>query len=247
MITSVIIDDEPKNIHILRKMLNEFCPEINITGEAKDALQAVDIIRNYKPQLVFLDIEMPYGNAFDILDQLMPVNFEVIFITAFNNYALKAFRYSALDYLLKPINIQELHSAVNKASEKILSKNTNLQLKNLIQNIKNKNEALRKIAFPAKDGLIFIPLCDIIRLEASGSYTHVFIKDNERVLSSKSIKEYEELLPDSLFFRVHHSHIINLLEIKKYHKGRGGQVEMSDNTFIDVAVRRKDEFLSKMS
>jgi two-component system LytT family response regulator len=190
---------------------------------------------------------MPYGNAFDILDKLMPVEFEVIFITAFNEYAVKAFRYSALDYLLKPININELKTAVEKALLRISSKSTNLQLKNLIQNLQSKNEALRKIALPLRDGLIFVTMSDIIRCEASGSYTYLFIKGKEKIISSKSIKEYVELLPDAIFFRVHHSHIINLTEIKKYHRGRGGEVEMSDGALIDVAVRRKEEFLSRLT
>jgi two-component system LytT family response regulator len=247
MINSIIIDDEPRNLNILRKMLTDYCPDVNIIAEARDAHKAIDIIRSHSPKLVFLDIEMPYGNGFDILDKLMPVGFEVIFITAFNDYALKAFRYSALDYLLKPINIKELQSAVKKAAERMLSKDTHLQLKNLIQHVQDKDETLRKIAFPSKDGLTFIPLRDIIRFEASGSYTFVFVRGGKKILSSKSIKEYEEMLPGSIFFRVHHSHIINLMEIKKYHRGRGGQVEMSDSTFIDVAVRRRDEFLSKLT
>ncbi len=247
MIESIIVDDEPKNINVLRKMLNEFCAEVEVIAEARDAQQAIALIQQHSPDLLFLDIEMPYGNAFDILDKLMPVNFEVIFITAFNDYALKAFKYSALDYLLKPININELKIAVGKAAANINSKNLGLQLKNLLDNLKNKNETLRKIAFPSKEGLIFISMGDIIRCEASGSYTHIFIKGREKIISSKSVKEYEEILPEAIFFRIHHSHIINLTEIKKYHRGRGGHVEMSDGALIDVAVRRKEEFLSRFT
>jgi len=246
MIESIIVDDEPKNIHVLKKMLNEFCDEVDVVAEARDAQQAIALIQQHSPGLVFLDIEMPFGNAFDILDKLMPVNFEVIFITAFNEYALKAFKYSALDYLLKPININELKIAVGKATSSINSKNIGSQLKNLLDNLQNKNEALRKIAFPSKEGLVFIPMGDIIRCEASGSYTNIFIKGKEKIISSKSVKEYEEMLPEAVFFRIHHSHIINLTEIKKYHRGRGGHVEMSDGAFIDVAVRRKEEFLSRL-
>jgi len=245
MIESIIVDDEPKNISVLRKMLNDFCDDVDVVAEAKDAQQAIALIQQHSPDLVFLDIEMPYGNAFDILDKLMPVNFEVIFITAFNDYALKAFKYCALDYLLKPISINELRVAVEKAATSISSKSMGLQLKNLIDNLKNKNEALRKIAFSSKEGLVFIEMGDIIRCEASGSYTHIFIKGKEKIISSKSVKEYEEILPEAIFFRIHHSHIINLTEIKKYHRGRGGHVEMSDGAFIDVAVRRKEEFLSR--
>jgi two-component system, LytTR family, response regulator len=247
MISSVIVDDEPANIRILKKMLADFCPNVQVIAEAKDVRQGVDIIRQTKPSLVFLDIEMPYGNAFDLLDKLMPVEFEIIFITAFNEYALKAFRYSALDYLLKPVSIQELKGAVEKAFQRIDLKITNAQLKNLLENLKKEKEGLQQVALPAKDGFIFVPTDDILRCEASGAYTHVFTRNNGEILSSKSIGEYEEMLPENIFFRVHHSHLINLYEIKKYHRGRGGYVEMKDGMLIDVAVRRKDEFLAKLS
>src|SRR5215467_3565824 len=134
MLRSVIIDDEPKNVRILRSMLAEFCPQVNIVAEAGNANQGIESIQTTKPDLVFLDIEMPYGSAFDMLDKLYPVNFEIIFVTAFNSYMLKAFKYSALDYLLKPVNIEELKAAVSKAAEKISFKNFNKQLFNLLEN-----------------------------------------------------------------------------------------------------------------
>lgn len=245
MIDSVIIDDETMNTRILKKMLADFCPQVNVVAEAKDVQQGISVINQYKPALVFLDIEMPYGNAFDLLDELMPVSFEIIFITAFNEYALKAFRYSALDYLLKPVNINELKMAVERAGERVNSKNINSQLNNLLQNLHKKNEAIQKIALPSKDGLLFIAIEDIYRCEASGSYTYIYTRKEGKNISSKSIKEYEELLPGDIFFRIHHSHLVNLKEIKKYHRGRGGYVEMKDGALIDVAVRRKDEFLSR--
>ena len=245
MINSIIIDDEPANIYILRKMLAEFCPHVNVVAEAKDGLQGIEVIRQNDPALDFLDIELPYGNAFDLLDKLMPVNFDIIFITAFSEYALKAFKYSALDYLLKPVNINELKIAVEKAEQRNAAKDINAQLHNLLENIKTKNERLHNIALPLKDGLIFVVVEDIFRCEASGSYTHIVTRGNGTIVSSKSIREYEAMLPGDIFFRVHHSYIINLNEIKKYHRGRGGYVEMKDGTLIDVAVRRKEEFLSR--
>jgi len=185
MVEAVIIDDEPKNISILKKMLTEFCPEVKIVAEGKDARQAALLIKQVRPSLVFLDIEMPYGNAFDLLDSLMPVNFEIILITAFNEYALKAFRYSALDYLLKPINIKELISAVKNATDHINLKSTDNRLKNLLQNIHNEKEALTKIALSSKDKIIFVPLSEIIRCEASGGYTFFFLKSGQKFISSK--------------------------------------------------------------
>jgi two-component system, LytTR family, response regulator len=245
MSRALIIDDEPRNIRILRNLLGEFCPAIDIVGEAGDVNEALAAIRHHKPDMVFLDIEMPYGNAFDLLDKLMPVNFEIIFITAFDTYTLKAFRYSALDYLLKPVDIEELKRAVGRAIERVAAKNINQQLANLLGNLKVSQPGLEKIALPTADGIIFINVADIVRFEANGSYTEVHCKGYEKITVSKNIKEYEEVLPVSIFCRIHNSHIINLNRIKKYHKGRGGYVTMDDGTSIEVASRRRDEFLAK--
>ena len=152
---AVIIDDDQKNLKILRKMLEEFCPGITVTGEALNSLTGFEMIKQEKPDIVFLDIEMPYGNAFDLLDRLMPVNFEVIFITAFDEYSLKAFRYSAVDYLLKPVDIEELKAAVQKASEKQLLKTTNDRLSNLLSNLLPRQNNLQKIAIATQEGLVF--------------------------------------------------------------------------------------------
>ncbi|MBS1668530.1 MAG: response regulator transcription factor [Bacteroidetes bacterium] len=246
MIRTVIIDDEYRNISILKAVVSKFCPELQVIADARDAREGFEIISLHKPDLLFLDIEMPYGNAFDLLDKLMPIDFEVIFVTAFNEYALKAFRYSAIDYLLKPVSIVELKKSVERAVKRINDREANDNLKNLMHNFRAQTDIGKKIAIPNKEGMVFIPVADIIRCEASGSYTNLFLKGVGKVVSSKSIKEYEDLLPTALFFRVHHSHIINMGEIKKYHRGRGGEVEMTDGVKIDVAVRRKDEFLARL-
>ncbi|HYF31047.1 MAG TPA: LytTR family DNA-binding domain-containing protein [Chitinophagaceae bacterium] len=244
MIRAIIVDDEPKNRKVLRSLLTDFCPEVSIAGEAGSAEEASKVVSNENPDLLFLDIEMPYGNAFDLLDKLMPVNFEIIFITAFDEYTLKAFRYSALDYLLKPVDIEELKTAVKKASEKIHLKNLNRQLANLLQNIHPSRTATPKIALPTQDGFVFQSTKDIIRFEAKGNYTYIFTNDGQKHISSRTIRQYEEMLPDKLFFRIHNSHIINLNYIKKYNKGRGGQVIMTDGSILEVATRRKDDFLA---
>ncbi|MFL5745100.1 MAG: LytR/AlgR family response regulator transcription factor [Niastella sp.] len=245
MINALIVDDEPKNIRILNGLLNECCPDVRIIGEAVSAETAMPLIAETHPDLVFLDIEMPHGNAFDLLDKIMPIDFEIIFITAFDAYTLKAFKYSALDYLLKPVSIEELKMAVQKAKDRIRIKNINVQLQNLMFNISKPNSLLQKIALPDNDGLIFIQLAEIIRFEAKGGYTYVHVTDNQKYVSSRIIKEYEEIMPPDLFFRIHNSHIINLNFVKKYHKGRGGLIEMSDSVLIEVATRRKDEFLAR--
>jgi two-component system, LytTR family, response regulator len=241
MLQAIIIDDEPKNVRVLRKLVEEFCPGVNIIAEAFDVESAYKVITSSSPDLLFLDIEMPFGNAFDLLDKLKPVSFEVIFITAFNNYALRALKYSALDYLLKPVDIDELKLAVKKASDKRQSKAINEQLNNLLYNLQK--PALQKLALPTKDGLIFIHTDKIARCEASGAYTLIFTRDGEKITTSRNIKEYEELLPEGLFYRIHNSHIINLNCVKKYYKGRGGYIEMENGTTIEVATRRKEGFL----
>jgi two-component system LytT family response regulator len=245
MINCVIIDDEPKNIRVLKTMLEEFCPQVSSIAEAANPLEGVEVIRRHKPDLVFLDIEMPYGNAFDLLDQLMPVDFEVVFVTAFNNYTLKAIKYSALDYLLKPVNIEELKTAVLRAADRMRLKNINLQLNNLLQNFQKKNDAVQKIALSSEEGLEFVTIGDIIRCQAMGGDTYIYVRGQGKITSPKNIKEYEDMLPDAIFFRIHNSHLINLNAIKKYHRGRGGHVEMEDGSMIEVAIRRKDEFLRK--
>jgi two-component system LytT family response regulator len=245
MIQALIVDDEPKNIRILQGLLEESCLDVKVTGEAISAETAIPLIREKNPDLVFLDIEMPYGNAFDLLDRIMPVNFEIIFITAFDDYTLKAFKYSALDYLLKPVSIDELKKAIDKAKERIRFKNINQQLQNLLFNINKSNASLQKMALPCEEGLIFVQLSDIIRFEAKGGYTNVHMADKQKYVSSRIIKEYEDMLPDDIFLRIHNSHIINLNYVKKYQKGRGGIIVMSDNAQIEVAIRRRDDFLRR--
>lgn len=239
---SIIIDDEPKNVRILSKLLTDYCPDVEIIGTAGDANAAKNIIEELNPDLVFLDIQMPNGNAFDLLDKLMPIDFEVIFITAFENYSLKAFKYSALDYLLKPVSIEELQIAVAKAKANNQSSDINQQVKSLLQNIQNAKSGLQKIALHTVHGLEFIKADEIIRLKAEGSYTKIYLKDKSTILASRNIKSYEDILAGDTFFRIHHSHIINLNAIKKYYKG--GYVIMDDETTIEVASRRKNDFLS---
>jgi two-component system LytT family response regulator len=245
MINALIVDDEPKNVRILNGLLEECCPEVKVIGEAFSAETARPLIHKTQPDLVFLDIEMPHGNAFDLLDTIMPVNFEIVFITAFDAYTLKAFKYSALDYLLKPVSIDELKAAVQRAGERIRFKNINQQLENLLFNINKPNAAMQKLALPCNDGLVFVLLSDIIRFEAKGGYTMVYTTGKEKFIASRTIKEYEEILPEDIFFRIHHSRIINLTYVKKYHRGRGGMIEMTDEARIEVAIRRKDEFLAR--
>jgi len=245
MINYVLIDDEPKNIKILKTMLDEFCDDAEFAGAASGVEDGEALIRKMEPELVVLDIQLSHENAFDLLDRLMPVNFEVIFVTAYNEYAVKAFRYAALDYLLKPVNIEELCAAVTRARDRYRMRNVNRQLQSLLSNLRSPETSTHKLAIPNADSLSFISVCEIIRCEASGGYTQFYMTNGDKILSTKTIGEYEELLPPDIFLRIHSKHIINIQHIKKYHKGRGGFVEMEGMYTIEVSARRKAEFLSR--
>jgi len=246
MIKAVVVDDEPSNLVILEGMIQEFCPNVLLAGNADNGRKAEALIRETNPDLVFMDIEMPYGNGFDVLDKLRPVNFEVIFVTAFNEYTLKAFKYSALDYLLKPININELWEAVGRAERNIQLRNFDRRLEGFLQSMKKLSADMPKIGLPGKNGIIFVNVSDIMRFEANRGYTHIIIKDKSKIISSKNILEYEALLPANKFYRVHHSHLVNLAYVNGYQRGRGGYLEMEDGAVIEVAVRRKDELMVRL-
>jgi two-component system LytT family response regulator len=195
---------------------------------------------------VFLDIEMTHGNAFDLLNQLQPVEFQVIFVTAFDNYAIRAFKYSAVDYLLKPIDIDDLRASLGRVLQRVQGKTFVDQMETLLYNVETFQLTQQKMAVPTLTGLVFIPIKDIMRFEAKGSYTTIFLTNTEQIIATRNIKEYEDLLPSAIFCRVHNSHIINLHKIQKYHKGRGGYVVMEDGTNIEVASRRREEFLQRL-
>ena len=244
-IRSVIIEDEPGSVITMLELTRQYCPEIEVVGTAADPVKGFDLIREQAPDLVFLDIEMPYGNAFDLLDKLMPVHFEVVFITAFNDYAIKAFKYAALDYLLKPVNLQELKQAITRVSRRLKEKNIDTRIHTLLNNFKPENATLQKIALPTAEGCTFEEISSIMYLQAENSYTYIYCKDKPRMLVSKSLKEFEDLLPETAFCRIHHSSIVNLNFVKKYFKGRGGYVQMEDGTTVEISVRKKNDFFDR--
>jgi len=244
-ISAVIIDDEPGNVLTLVELVKQYCPNVSIAGTAPDPLKGYDLVVEAKPDLVFLDIEMPYGNAFDLLDKLLPVSFEVIFVTAFNDYAIKAFKYAALDYILKPVNIDELKAAINKVSQRLEEKNINIRISSLLDNLRSGNTVPQKIALPTIEGCSFENVNDIMYLQAEGSYTYIQSKEKTKLLVSKNLKEFEEILPPASFCRIHHSSIININFVKKYFKGRGGYVQMDDGITIEISARKKNDFFER--
>lgn len=246
MIRAILVDDEIDSNRILQTLLENYCPQVEVVGTAGGVRSAAEIIRETRPDLVFMDIEMTQGNAFDLLNRLQPVGFHVIFVTAFDNHAVRAFKYNAIDYLLKPVNIRELCAAVEKLSGKVVEDNLLDRVKSMLENVRGADTGERKMAFPTLNGLAFIRIRDIIRLEAKGSCTLVHLLDGTTVTTTSVIKEYEDLLPDRIFFRIHQSHIINLNRIKSYQKGRGGYVTMDDDSCIEVASRRREEFMQRL-
>jgi two-component system LytT family response regulator len=246
MIRTILIDDEPDSIRILQRLLEDYCPEIDIIGKAEGVESGEQAIRTLDPDLVFLDIEMIQGNAFDLLNKLLPLSFQVIFVTAFDDYAVRAFKYSAVDYLLKPVDIDDLRGAVEKVACRSKDKIDLLQIKTLLENVGTLHISQQKMAVPTMTGLNFITISNIIRFEARGNYTGIHLDNGECILATKNIQEYDSLLPDTLFYRIHHSHIINLQKIQKYQKGRGGYIIMEDGSSIEVATRRREDFLRRL-
>lgn len=246
MIRTVLVDDEIDSIRVLQKLLESFCPQVAIVGTASGVETALRVIRETGPDLVFLDIEMAQGNAFDLLNQLQPLQFQFIFVTAFDDYAIRAFKYSAVDYLLKPVDIDDLRSAISRVQERPLEKDLTQKMRTLLEHMGTLQISQQKMAIPTITGLMFVPVQEILRFEAKGNYTNIIMANNDAILATKTIKDYEEALPEVIFYRIHNSHIINLSRIREYQKGRGGSVVMEDGTVIEVASRRREEFLRRL-
>ncbi len=243
MIKAILVEDETLSADLLCSMIQDHCPSVQLLGMAHDVSSAVQLINSLKPDLIFLDIEMQTGTGFDVLHQLDSKNLKVIFTTAYDHYALKAIKFSAVDYLLKPIDVLELKEAVSKvdtSKEAVHSGQLDLLMKNL-NNLRNKDFS---ISLSTMDGIEFIPIKQIIHLEANGPYTHFYIKDRAKLMISKNLKEYELMLAEHDFFRVHNSHLINLNEIKRIVKSDGGYAVMSDDTSIAISPKKKDELMS---
>jgi two-component system LytT family response regulator len=247
-IKAILIDDEKNNRIALHKLIEKFCPQVVVIAECDSVDSAIETISIQKTDVVFLDVEMPGKNGFDLLahyDYHCP--FDIIFTTAYSQYAVKAFRFSALDYLLKPVDPEELVRAVHKLSVKKSEEIKNKQFELLEQKISNKDLGKKQLAISTLEGIYFASLDEIIHVDADSSYTKIYITTGEMIMSSKPLKYFEELLEDYDFVRVHQSHIINLKHIRRYVRGDGGQVIMMNGTEIEVSRRKKDDLLAKIS
>ena len=240
MIRALIIDDEESNRQFISGLLGEHFPKVSIVGEADGVVSGLEAIRQHSPDLVLLDIRMEDGEGFDILDQLGTIDFKVIFITAFEEYALKAIKFSALDYLLKPVSLPDLQSAIDKAENQII-RDLNVQLAELNTNLQAINN--KRIVLRTAEKLHIIPVHDIVRAEADRNYAYFFLSNGKKIVVSYPLKDYEDMLVEQGFFRLHKSHIVNLTFVETYVKSDGGYVILNDGSKLPVADRKKSSLL----
>ena len=245
MIRAIIVDDEPDCCESLSILLKKNCPEVNIAATFYSAERALAGINDIKPQLVFLDIEMPNMNGFEMLEKLSEINFDLIFTTSYDQYAIKAIRFSALDYLLKPVDREELQKAVKKVLHR-LQKPLTRQLEILLQKINHTTNTIQRIALPTMEGLRLVPVDSIISCASEGNYTIFLMKDKQKIVVSRPLKEVEEMLEEHSFFRVHHSYIVNMNEIDRFIKSEGGYLVMSDGSSVDVSRSKKEILLKRL-
>jgi len=243
MIKSIIVDDEPYCCETLELMIGKFCPDLEISAICTSGSEALKAVAQHHPALVFLDIEMPFMNGFQFLENLSGINFELIFTTSYDQYAIKAFRISALDYLLKPIDPEELIAAVHKIQEQ-KSRPIAEQFRTMIEQIQNRNRGITKIGIPTVEGFELIPADHIVYCEANNNYTHLFLRDKTKLVACRCLKEIEEQLQDfKSFLRVHHSYLVNLNEVTRYIRGDGGYLVMADGSTVNVSRGRKEALM----
>ncbi|TNE55799.1 MAG: response regulator transcription factor [Bacteroidetes bacterium] len=243
-IRAIIVDDEALARETLALFLYRIHPEIEILGQAENVQKAHDLIREHQPEIVFLDVEMPGGNGFDLLDKFKEdINFKVIFTTAYGHYAIQAIRYASFDYILKPLNPVEIKNAIERYL-KYRSGNNQLEVSTLLQNV-SEGSGNEQLILPNRNDQVVYKLKNIILLEASGSYTKFYIDGGESILTSKNLKKYEEMLNEDVFVRIHKSHIVNLKYVKRYSKKNHGEVELTDGNIISISRQRKHHFQNK--
>ena len=244
---TILIDDEPRGLNSMQKLLQMNCPEVEIIATSTNVDDAIEKIRTLKPVLVFLDIAMPVKNGFDLLKQLDEIFFEVIFVTAHNNFMVEAFHFSAIDYLLKPIDDELLADAVKRAKRRIDEKTGGKNIETFLYNVQQKKTPQNmKLCIPSLKGFQVVELTEILFAESSGNYTNFHFNNKQVLCSSKPMHEYEELLSDAGFIRIHKSHLVNLLHVKEYIRGEGGSILLSNGKELEVSRRRKEFFLGKM-
>lgn len=247
MIRCVLIDDESNSLEMMEWLLKTYSPEVKIEAMCNSASGGIEAINHFKPDVVFLDIEMPHMNGFDMLEQFDKISFDVVFCTAYDQFAIKAFRYSALNYLLKPVDPDDLKETIRRLEQKKAAPSRE-QIDLLMQNIRQAvKPAVQRIALTANDGMIFVATEDILYCHAESNYTSVVLKGGKKILVSKVLKDIDEALSGPDFFRVHNSYLINLNHITRFVRGEGGYVVMDDGTAIGISRSRRQEFMEQFS
>ncbi len=243
MLRAIIIDDEPDNVKLLALQLRMYCPQVEVLAECTKSDEGLQKIIEMKPNVVFLDIEMPRMNGFELLEKVSDINFSLVFVTAYDKFAVKAFRYSAIDYLLKPIDTKELQDAIKKIESQY--KVDNRQIEHLKQQFTNHKILPEKLALPYQNGVTFVPVKDILYCEADDNYTKIVLSDGQTFLITKTMRDIQEVLEEREFLRVHRQYIINLNQIKKYVKGEGNYIVMNNEKSIPIARNQKDKLVEK--
>ena len=243
MIRSIIVEDEKHSRETLRGMLTRYCKNVEVIAEADSYRGGLKLIREHHPEVVFLDIQMPDGSGFRMLEEIEEIDFEIIFTTAFDQFAIKAIKYSALDYLLKPIDPEELVKAVKKVENKISNQQVNQNIQVLLDNIKSKETDPHKIVLSTSEKIHIIETDQILRCESDNYYTNFFLADGKKILVSKTLKENEELLSDHNFIRPHKSHLVNVKYIKGFLRSDGGYIELTDGSKIPVSRRKREKII----
>lgn len=237
----LIIDDEEKARTALRNLLEKHCPDIRIMGEAGNVRSGLELIEQEQPDAIFLDVQMPDGTGFNLLEQAGKINFKVIFVSAYDSFAMQAFKFSALDYLQKPVDPDLL---IDACSRLVKSESRYEEINKKLEVLLGNMNSFEKIALPTMDGIIFVKIRDITRCESDNNYTNIFLNNGQKIIVSKTLKEYDDMLTPFNFFRIHKSYLINLAYLQRYKKGEGGSVIMEDGAELEVSRRRKEEFLA---
>ena len=238
----IIADDEKSSRELIQDYLNRYCTDLEILALAKDANEAVEMIEKHRPDLVFLDVEMPFGNAFDVLERTAHIEYSSIFITAYDDYAIKALNYSAAYYILKPVSIEELVSAVDKVKE-LMGGNEAAQLREVLKN-NISSKSIKRIVLPNQNGFEIVNTEDVVCISGNGNYSDLYLTSGVKKTVSKVLKYFAQLEEEPHFLRVHKSHIVNLNQVKAYKKGRGGSLLMSNNREVEVSINKKKELLT---
>ncbi len=243
---TIIIDDEQKGRNLLNELVKRYCPEVEVLGLAESATEAILKIRQLKPDFIFLDIQMPEINGFQMIEMMGDIDFEIVFVTAYNEYAVKAYKYAAFDYLLKPVDPEELNKTIERLKLKRQQVSLQERLSLLMKTLEDPKKLPSKITVSNSDGISVLNISEIIYLEADGPYTTFFLMNGTKIVSSHNLKEYEEILSDNGFFRSHHSFLLNMNHVSKYLKSDGYAL-MSNGKHTDVSKRRKDDFVQRLT